>query len=197
MFTHVKLTSLTMYMTYLNIKEDLEIKYDDDKTYEVKKGYYNIEQFSRIFEKVGCKLEVNKHNGKIKITGTESKNVEIPGQLLYLLGITSEKTETKILPPNESKENLRLPQLSPLSLYVYLDELDREYNLYNGKPSSLLCIIPLHSNPKFGDVVNIEPNSSFKRLAGLSINRFKFTIKDDNGHEITNPNIIIELKCLL
>jgi len=171
-----------MYMTYINIKEDLEITYDNNNKYKVAKGYYSMENFIEIFKKVGCKLEVKKHTGKIKITGAKEKDVVIPNKILYLLGLTSADSDEKLtLSKNVSKENVTLPQLTPLNLYVYLDELDREYNLYNGSPSNLLCVLPL-KNPMFGDIINIEPRSSFKRLTVLDVNRFKITIKDGDGN---------------
>ena len=199
-FTHIKLKSLTMYMTYINIQEDVEFRYydgDSIKTYEVKKGYYNIENMIAMFKKVGCTLVVDKNTGSVKITGAEENNVEIPAAIIHLLGLTRDRTGTKTLQAKQTAESIQPPRLTPLSLHVYLDELDRDCNLYNGNPSNLLCIIPLTNAPKFGDVISIEPKSSFKRLAGYNINRFKFTIKDSAGYEITNLHFNIELELLL
>ena len=178
-------------MVYKNVTKDMQITYDGGKTLTVKKGYYNIEHFIDLFEKVGCKLEVDKNNGDVKIFETEGKAVTIPPELLALLGIKHDSA----IPAKSAVIAQHTPHLSPLSLYVYLDELDREYNLFNGSPSNLLAIIPLKNSPKFGDIVNIEERSCFKKLAGTNINRLKFTMKDAEGQELTIPDVIIELEC--
>jgi len=166
-------------MTYLNINKDVSIKYEDTKTFQIKKGYYNIENLQIIFKKVGCELEFDKKTGYVKITGSDKEDVEVPDEIIYPLGLSDDiKTGSKTLPPKVSIENFILPKLTPLSLYVYLEQLDRDANLLNGDPSNLLCIIPLKSSPRFGDIISIEPASSFEKLAGLNINRFKFSIKD-------------------
>ena len=169
----------------------MQITYDSGKTLTVKKGYYNIEHFIMLFEKVGCKLEVDKSNGDVKITESKGKQVSIPSELLALFGIK----HNAAIAANASVTAQHTPHLTPLNLYVYLDELDRDYNLFNGSPSNLLTIIPLRNSPKFGDIVNLEPNSCFKKLAGTNMNRLSFTIKDADGQELTIPDIIIELEC--
>lgn len=178
-------------MVYKNVKKDMQITYDGGKTLTVKKGYYNIEHFIDLFEKVGCKLQADKNNRDLKILEMEGKAVTIPPELLALFGIKRDSA----IAGKSAVEADHTPHLTPLSLYVYLDELDRDYNLFNGSPSNLLAIIPLKNSPKFGDIVNLEPNSCFKKLAGTNINRLKFTIKDEEGQEMTIPDVIIELEC--
>lgn len=189
---YVKLKSITLYMTYKNVEKDFQISYDGGKTLQVKKGHYNIEYFINIFDKVGCKLEVNKGNGNIKITETNGKAVNIPAELLELLGIKHKG----VIAANRSVTAKQMPHLTPLSIYVYLDQLDREYNLYNGSPSNLLCIIPLKGSMRFGDIVSLEPRSSFKKLSGITTNRFNFTVKDSDGQDLMLPDVIIELECI-
>lgn len=169
----------------------MQITYDGGKALTVKKGYYNIEHFIDLFEKVGCKLEVNKSNGDVKLLETKGKAVTIPPELLALFGIKRDSA----IPAKSAVTAQHTPHLTPLNLYVYLDELDRDYNLFNGSPSNLLAIIPLKNSPKFGDIVSLEPNSCFKKLAGITINRLKFTIKDAEDKELTTPDVMIELEC--
>lgn len=186
-------------MTYLNITKDLEIKYGQSstETLEIKKGYYNIDDFKNIFEKIGCKFVYDGNSGRIKVTGSENYEVAIPEELIYPLGLDNGvKTGSKRLGKNAMITNKVLPKLTPLSLYVYLDELDRDYNLLNGSPSNLLCIVPLKGSLQHGDIISFDLPDNFKKLAGTNINKFNFSIKDHEGNNIeSDVNLELEL-CL-
>ena len=89
------------------------------------------------------------------------------------------------------KENF---DLQPLKImYIHCDQISTSENLYNGKPCTILNVLPMRDN-KFGESVWIEyANPLQNNLTTSTFNELSFQIKDSSGKDIDNHNMPVIL----
>ena len=70
-----------------------------------------------------------------------------------------------------------------MRLYIYLDQLTTTSNLIDGKPSTLLAIIPAAN----GETADITPsNPMYKKLEVGDIHQLNLRVLDENGTIVQN-----------
>ena len=68
-----------------------------------------------------------------------------------------------------------------------INELSTTDNIFNGKPSEILCAGYLNKDISFCDIVYFEPkNIQYKKLVNGVINQLKISLIDGDGNEISS-----------
>ena len=68
-----------------------------------------------------------------------------------------------------------------------INKLSTTDNVFNGKPSDMLYIGYLNKDISFGDIVYFEPNNiQYKKLVNGATDRFKISLIDGDGNEISS-----------
>ena len=68
-----------------------------------------------------------------------------------------------------------------------INKLSTTNNIFNDRPRDILYTGYLNKNISFGDIVYFEPkNTKYKRLANGVTERFKISLIDGDGNEISN-----------
>ena len=183
----VKVTSLIYWVGYYNILrgDKMRIRDADDSIteYLLEPGLYNFQQLKEAMNLLtdSITMDLNRTAGRIKITAAEGKTLKLSENLATLLNID---------PSWLSGEIFGKIDLQPFkAIYLHCDQVSASENVFNGKPSTILEIIPV-GDKAFGSSVHIELiNASRKTLIPGIINEFKFSIQDSAGNSINNHSL--------
>ena len=139
---YVRLLGCSLYNSWNNLKLKGDLSYTDGES-EVDRvtlspGFYTIDNLaselsSGFDSKNGLKIKKNSPSGGLVIKFYYDTIIE--QDLSELLGLGR---ENKRVPPSATLTVSKLN--SPSTYFIHCDLLDREQNLYNGKPSSLLAL---------------------------------------------------------
>ena len=77
------------------------------------------------------------------------------------------------------------------ALYLHCNQISTTNNLFNGKPSTILGVIPIAMDGKYGSSIFREYEKIEKPLECNTINEFQFSLKDYKGNIINNHNLPI------
>lgn len=151
-------------------------------------GLYNFSSVKKIITDTvpGSRLTVDRNNGKISFILPLGHGVRFSEKLGKMLGL-DEKGWLSV----GTHTGDRAIDFAPVkALYVHLEQLDWSNNFVDGKRSSLLCVVPLENDMKFGDTHTINFSlPKFKRLAGVT-NELRVSIRDSDGNVIITSNSI-------
>lgn len=144
-------------------------------------GYYSFQQLSDYFIKDKVILSVNETNGFVTVTTTPY--LHLSEYLSKILGF-GDKTEFQ---PNETYTGTKHLDLAIYkSLYVHLEQINTSYNYLDGRPSTLLAVIPVE-NKEFGEIMTMRlEHPEYKRLITGTISELKIEIRDENNNKIIN-----------
>ncbi len=85
--------------------------------------------------------------------------------------------------------------LTPLSLYMFCDEIDSSKNYLDGKRSNLLAIVPI-GKTNVGEIFKHQNmGDSYKSMNANEYNGLQISIKDENGHPY-NGKFVAELSLI-
>ena len=180
---YVRLLSASLFNSWYNLKNQGLIYFGKNKNEYVGflPGHYSLEtlahEIKRLTDVFDVKLEtkINDPRGQMLIKYTDDKHVEFDDNLASFLGVKKlEKYDNYTIVKRVN---------SPTTYFVYCDLVDREKNLMNGKPSSVLTSFAVRGQPF--EKVSYQPESipSTRRVPfGLIANSLTISVKDeDNG----------------
>ena len=161
-------------------------------------GYYGFcELKEELKDKYGINLSLSNANLKVTLTfKQESASFTFAKKLAVILGFANNEflitTNDHIF---ESDKSLDLEVNSPL--YVCLDELSSSENLWNGKPSKVLRVVPSTNNASYCQhEIKSFLSPQFKKLTNRMINKLTFRITDYDGQEIVCDGLFIVVEVI-
>lgn len=149
----ISLKSTTLYMNLYNLNEETRYRATgSSEDVVIPPGYYTYEQLQEFMPNG---FEFDENTLKVKVRG------RLEGGLTKLI----------------SDGYL---YLTPLCLYVYVDEIDTSQNLFDGKRSSLLTVIPI-GNTNVGEIFQYNPLNHFKKMHTGELNSLGIKIENEHG----------------
>ena len=150
--TSISLKTITLYLSFYNLTEVTSYTYNG-RTTTIQPGYYTYEQ---LLSKLPGSFKVHQNTLKVSTDAT------ITGGLAKLI------------------ENEYL-YLTPLCLYLYIDGIDTSKDLWNGKRSNLLSIIPI-GRTDVGEIIQHHPTNNYKSMLIGELNSLNVSISDERGN---------------
>ena len=174
---------------WLTGKQYLAIK---NKKNVLEPGLYNFNGLRQIFSDEDITLSANYTNGSVTIEIPPNKEIELSSGISSLLGLKHRRltagkhTGHKMIAIAKTKE-----------LRVFLDQINTTNNFLDGKPSTLLGIVPV-SNKPFGKVVSCRFEFPiFKKLINGCITELSVRITDQNNTVLDNHDLPIIIEVLI
>ena len=152
-------------------------------------GYYSFRQIADEFQKENIALSVNEANGIASLnTPTE---VKVSKDLGNMLGFSNKRK----FEPNELHNGNKFVDFAiHKSLYIHLEQVSTSHNYLDGKPSTLLAVIPVE-NKEFGEIITVRfERPEYKCLVNDVITELKLEIRDENNNKIINH---LPINCVL
>ena len=141
-FEYIRLISCSLYNSWYNLKEKGEIGFVDGRgitaTKRIPPGNYTLSSIGKklqeIFNDEGIKVKFDDASGPIVIENPLNKNVLFDRDLMFLLGLNAGNPRERL------KKQTVLNRLASFNNYfINCDLLDKDENLFNGKPSTILA----------------------------------------------------------
>ena len=196
---YIRLLSCSLYNSWDNLKKEGEIALFDDKTenaatiIKLLPGHYNLESLAKELESslkkynVALPIETYTAFGQMVISNPSNKNIKFDSDLAALLGIRRKlhfKTFIKRLN-------------CPTTYFIHCDSVDKEQNLFNGKPSSVLACYDIRGkayekiNYKSSQLNVLRDVLAEKHVASLTL-----SIRDEMGNlfNFNGTNLTYEIE---
>ena len=146
--SYIRLLSCSLYNSWFNLKEGGKIFYTDDKKNQrsesILPGNYTIEEMAKTiensFKKYGdvLRTQINTPVGQMVIEKVDPyEKIKFDKNLSELLGIDQDLQFIRYV------KRLK----SPTTYYIHCDLVDKEQNLLNGKPSTVLQTFDITGKP--------------------------------------------------
>ena len=141
-FEYIRLISCSLFNSWYNLKEKGEIGFVDGRgittTKRIPPGNYTLSSIGKrleeIFNDEGVEVKFDDASGPIVIKNPLNKNVLFDRDLIYLLGLGAGNQRERL------KKQAVINRLASFNNYfINCDLLDKEENLFNGKPSTILA----------------------------------------------------------
>lgn len=185
----IGLKSITYNLGWYNVLDEQIRKVEERKTIKITDGYYGFQKLKDEFQKANITIEVNETNGFASLT--TPTDLKISKGLKQMLGFRHKQ----IFEANQTHiGNKPIDFAIHKSLYLHLEQVSTSHNYFDGKPSTLLTVIPVE-NKEFGDVITVRfENPEYKCLVNDVITEFKLEIRDENNNKINNKLPVV---CIL
>ena len=207
----VALHEITYKVKWFNISEAKKnnwIQRLDQQGFVVKSltipdGYYGFCTLQEMFSGFGIGLKLNDANLKLTLTfntDQQQDTFHFAAALAKMLGFQTDAAvfySFEVTTNNKTFEGENPIDLAINSmLYVHLDELNTNENLYNGRPSALLRVIPAGSAAYCDLKIATFPNLQFKKLAHGHIEKLNLRITDQKGEDVSCDDLhsVLEIK---
>ena len=146
--SYIRLLSCSLYNSWFNLKKDGEIFYTDEKNVKNSEsiilGNYTIEVMAKTienaFKKYGdiLRTQINTPLGQMYIKKVnEKEKIKFDKNLSELLGIDQDLKWIRYVKRMKS----------PTTYFIHCDLVDKEQNLLNGKPSTVLQTFDITGKP--------------------------------------------------
>ena len=141
-FEYIRLISCSLFNSWYNLKDRGEIVFLDNSrittTRVIPPGNYTLgsigKKLEEIFADSGVEVKFDDASGPIVIKNTLNKNVLFDRDLTYLLGLSDKKNQRERL-----KKQAVINRLASFNNYfINCDLMDKEENLFNGKPLTII-----------------------------------------------------------
>ena len=175
------------------------------KNLAIPDGYYGFCTLQELLSGFGISLKLNDANLKSTLTFNVDQNQVLifyfSIALAKMLGFDTVAGHLthgfRVSADNNTFEGENPIDLAinPL-LYVHLDEVNTNENLYNGRPSALLRVIPAGSAAYSDLKIATFPNLQFKTLARRHIEKLNLRITDQKGKDVCCDDLhaVLEIK---
>ena len=191
-FEYIRLISCSLFNSWYNLKERGEIGFLDERGIRTSKvippGNYTLgsigKKLEEIFNDEGFEVKFDDASGPIVIKNPLGKGVFFDRDLTYLLGLGGFG-----YPRERLKKQAVINRLAPFNNYfINCDLLDKEENLFNGKPSTILACFDVDG--KSFERVEYSPKEiTMKKItSGKYISSIRITVTDENGELIDFNN---------
>ena len=162
------------------------------KRIDFEPGLYDFNDLRQIFSDESVILSVNYTNGFVTLEIPPNKEIELSSGISSLLGLkhgrltAGRHTGHKMIDIAKTKE-----------LHVFLDQINTTNNFLDGKPSTLLGIVPV-SNKPFGKVIFCRFEFPiFKKLINGCITELSVRITDQNNTVLDCHDLPIIIEVLI
>ena len=191
-FEYIRLIKSSLYNSWYNLKEKGEIDFVDGRsittTKRIPPGNYTLSSIGKklqeIFADEGIKVKFDDASGPIVIENPLNKNVLFDRDLTFLLGLNARNPKERL------KKQAVINRLASFNNYfINCDLLDKDENLFNGKPSTILACFDI--NGKSFERVEYSPKQiAMKKItSGKYISSIRITVTDENGELIDFNNL--------
>lgn len=159
-----------------------------EQTLVIPDGYYGFCTLKEMLGEQGIILKLNDANNRIGLSFKYDYNYTFAAELAKMLGFSkttfSDSSEGDM--PADFRRN-------PM-LFVHLDELNTNENLYNGNPSTVLRIIPSGNSAFCEHETKTFTNLQFKKLAMGYFDSLNFKIINQTGEKVQCDDVYIVLE---
>ena len=175
-FEYIRLISCSLFNSWYNLKERGEIGFVDNSgittTKRIPPGNYTLSSIGKklqeIFNDEGVEVKFDDASGPIVIKNPLNKNVLFDRDLMFLLGLSSRNPRERL------KKQAVINRLASFNNYfINCDLMDKEENLFNGKPSTILACFDVD---------------------GKSFERVKYSSKEITMKKITSEKYISSIR---
>ena len=190
-FEYIRLISCSLFNSWKNLKERGEIGFVDNSgittTKRIPPGNYTLSSIGKklkeIFNDEGVEVKFDHASGPIIIKNPLNKNVLFDRDLTYLLGLDVGNQRERL------KKQAVINRLASFNNYfINCDLLNKEENLFNGKPSTLLACFDVDGK-SFERVEYSPKDIAMKKItSGKYISSIRITVTDENGELIDFNN---------
>ena len=180
-FEYIRLISCSLFNSWYNLKEKGEIGLVDNSgittTKRIPPGNYTLSSIGKkleeIFNDEGIEVKFDDASGPTVIENPLNKNVLFDRDLTFLLGLNAGN------PTERLKKQAVINRLASFNNYfINCDLLDKDENLFNGKPSTTLACFDI--NGKSFERVEYSPKEiTMKKItSGKYISSIRITVTD-------------------
>ena len=189
-FEYIRLISCSLYNSWYNLKERGEIGFVDNGITTIKRippGNYTLSSIGKklqgLFSEEGIEVKFDDASGPIVIENPMNRKVLFDRDLTFLLGLSSGNPRERL------KSQAIINRLASFNNYfINCDLLDKEENLFNGKPSTILACFDI-SGKSFERVEYSPKDITMKKItSGKYISSIRITVTDENGELIDFNN---------
>ena len=191
-FEYIRLIKSSLYNSWYNLKERGEIGFVDNSgittTKRIPPGHYTLSSIGKkleeIFNDEGIEVKFDDASGPIVIENPLNRKVLFDRDLTYLLGLSAGNQRERL------KRQAVINRLASFNNYfISCDLLDKDENLFNGKPSTILACFDIDG--KSFERVEYSPKQiAMKKItSGKYISSIRITVTDENGELIDFNNL--------
>ena len=190
-FEYIRLISCSLYNSWYNLKERGEIGFVENgitTTKIIPPGHYTLQSIGKkmqeLFEREYVTVKFDDVKGSIVLENSNSNKIIFDRDLTYLLGLGSRNQRERL------KTQTFINRLGSFNNYfINCDLLDKEENLFNGKPSTILACFDI-SGKSFERVEYSPKDITMKKItSGKYISSIRITVTDENGELIDFNNL--------
>ena len=182
--SYIRLLSCSLYNSWFNLKEEgaITLLDDDKKPFKVTflPGHYTLDALaieirnSLNKHRVPLQTNVNTIVGQLVITNPQFKKIAIDSNLGHLLNLNSFTLEFKTFIKKLNFET---------TYYIHCDLLDKEQNLLNGKPSTVLQTFDITGKPFEKVFYQSSPQHVLRDVsADKHISNMTISVRDQNNN---------------
>ena len=182
--SYIRLLSCSLYNSWFNLKEEGAITLLDNvsKPFKVTflPGHYTLDALASEIKhslskhKVPLQTDVNNIVGQLVITNPQFKRIVIDSNLGNLLNLNSFTLEFKTFIKKLNSET---------TYYIHCDLLDKEQNLLNGKPSTVLQTFDITGKPFEKVFYQSSPQHVLRDVsADKHISNMTISVRDQNNN---------------
>ena len=182
------LKSAIFWIGYLNISNYEKNQYrvgSDESEFFIATGLYDVDQLVHLITSTlsWVSIKVNKYNGKFKLQVPENNAIKFSEDIARLFSLNTDWLS--------AGSHIGKVDMQPFkAIYLHCDQISSTNNIFNGKPSKMLGVIPLGNDPYYGSSIHTEWSTKIeKSLENGIINEMKFRIKDADGNDINNEGL--------
>ena len=192
-FEYIRLISCSLYNSWYNLKERGEIGFVDNSittTKIIPPGNYTLSSIGKkmqeLFERKYVTVKFDDAKGSIVLENPYSKKIIFDRDLTFLLGLNGNMKE---ISRTQLKKQTVINRLASFNNYfISCDLLDKEENLFNGKPSTILACFDVDGK-SFERVEYSPKDITMKKItSGKYISSIRITVTDENGELIDFNN---------
>ena len=182
--SYIRLLSCSLYNSWFNLKESGKIFYTDDKKNQrsesILPGNYTIEEMAKTlensFKKYGdvLRTQINTPVGQMVIQKVDPlyDKIKFDKNLSEFLGIDQD------LPFIRYVKRMK----SPTTYFIHCDLVDKEQNLFNGKPSTVLQTFDITGKPYENVFYQSSPQHILRDIsADKHITNMTLSVRDANN----------------
>ena len=182
--SYIRLLSCSLYNSWFNLKKDGEIFYTDEKNGKKSEsiilGNYTIEVMAKTienaFKKYGdiLRTQINTPLGQMYIKKVnEKEKIKFDKNLSELLGIDQDLKWIRYVKRMKS----------PTTYFIHCDLVDKEQNLLNGKPSTILQTFDITGKPHERVFYQSSPQHVLRDVsADKHISNMTISVRDQNNN---------------
>ena len=182
--SYIRLLSCSLYNSWFNLKEEGAITLLDtvEKPFKVTflPGHYTLDALASEIRnslnkhRVPLQTDVNTIVGQLVITNPQFKKIVIDSNLGNLLNLNSFAFEFKTFIKKLNSET---------TYYIHCDLLDKEQNLLNGKPSTVLQTFDITGKPFEKVFYQSSPQHVLRDVsADKHISNMTISVRDQNNN---------------